>query len=99
MANIYARLMNQYKFKCHIFSSASFYKFIEEDQISDEIEEFIHLNNNLNLTETDIDNINVKTQLEHQIQIKETKESDSVFDKINSMKIRFYKTSELNGSN
>ena len=51
-----------------------------------------------NLTETDIDNIDVKSQLEHQIQTQETKESGCIFDKINLMKVRFYKTGELDGS-
>ena len=92
MATIYARLINQYKFKYHILFSASFYKINEEDQRSDEIELFINLNINNNLTETDINNIDVKSQLEHQIQVQETKESGWIFDKINSMKIRFYKT-------
>ena len=111
MATIYARLINQCKFNDHILFSASFYKINEEDQRSDEIELFINLkiNNNLielfinlktnkNLTETDINNIDVKSQLEPQIQVQETKESGWIFDKINSMKIRFYKTEELNGS-
>ena len=53
---------------------------------------------NNNLTESDIDKIDIKSQLEHQIQIQETKESGWIFDKINSMKIRFYKTGVLNGS-
>ena len=98
MATIYSKLLNQYKFKYHILFSASFYKINEEDRRSDEIELFINLNINNNLTETDIINIDVKSQLEHQIQIQETKESGWIFDKINSMKIRFYKTEELNGS-
>ena len=98
MATIYARLINQYKFKYHILFSASFYKINEEDQRSDEIELFINLKINNNLTETDINNIDVKSQLEHQIQTQETKESGWIFDKINEMKIRFYKTDELNGS-
>ena len=34
----------------------------------------------------------------HQIQIQETKESGWIFDKINSLRIRFYKTGELSGS-
>ena len=51
------------------------------------------------LTETDIKNIDVISQLEHQIQIQETNESCWVFDKIISMRRRFYKTDELNGSN
>ena len=63
-----------------------------EDQRRDEIELFINLGINNNLTETGIDNIDVKSQLEHQIQ--KTKESGWIFDKTNSMKIRFYKTGE-----
>ena len=95
---IYARLINQYKFKYHTLFSASFYKINEEDQRDNEIELYINLKNNHNLTESDIDNIDIKSQLEHQIQIQETKESGWIFDKINSMKISFYKTEELNGT-
>ena len=51
-----------------------------------------------NLTETDIDNPDVKSQLKHHIQIQETKKSGRIFDKVNSMKIKFIKTGELNGS-
>ena len=35
MATIYARLLNQYKFKYHKFFPASFYKIEEEDQRKD----------------------------------------------------------------
>ena len=77
-------------FKYHIFFSAIFYNINEEDQRSDKIEIFVNLNINNNLTENDIDKIDVKPQLEHQIQIQESKESDWTFDKINSMKTRFY---------
>ena len=95
---IYARLINQYKFKYHTLFSASFYKINEEDQRKNEIELYINLNINHNLTESDIDNIDVKSQLEQQIQNQEMKESGWIFDKINSMKISFYKTTELNGT-
>ena len=98
MATNYARLINQYKCKNQILFSASFYKINEEDQRSDGIELFSNLNINNNLTETDINNIDVESQLEHQKQVQETKESGWIFDKINSMKIRFNKTGELNGS-
>ena len=94
---IYARLINQYKYKHHTFFSASFYKFNGEDQRNNEIELYINLNINQNLTESDIDNIDVRSQLEHQIQIQESKESGWIFDKIN-LKISFYKIGELNGS-
>ena len=95
---IYARLVNQYKFEYHTLFSASFYKIIEEDQRDNEIELYINLKINDNLTESDIDNIDIKSQLEHQIQIQETKESGWIFDKIISMKISFHKTEELNGT-
>ena len=98
LSAIYARLINQYKFKYHTLFSASFYKINEEDQRDNEIELYINLKINKNLTESDIDNIDVRSQLEHQIQIQETKESGWIFDKINSMKISFYKTTELNGT-
>ena len=98
MVTLYVRLINQYKFKNHILFSASFYKINEEDQRNDEIELFNNLKINNNITESDIKNTDVKYQLEHQIQIQETKESGWIFDKINSMKIRFFKTGELYGS-
>ena len=72
-ATIYARLKNPYKYKYHILFSACFYKNNEEDQRSDEIELFNILNNNNTSTETDIINIDVKSQLEHQIQVQGSK--------------------------
>ena len=78
---IYARLINQYKFKYHTLFSASFYKINEEDQRNNEIELYMNLKSNHNLTESDNDNIDVKSQLEHQIQVLEMKESGWIFDK------------------
>ena len=98
IATIYAKVLNQYMFEYHINFSASFYKIIEEDQRSDEIEIFINLNNNHNLTETDIEEFDVRSQLPHRIQIQETNESRWIFDNVNSRRIKFYKTDELNGS-
>ena len=98
MTTTYARLINQYKFENHIIFSASFYQINKEDHRSDEIELFINLNFNNNLTETDIINIDVKPQIEHQIQNQKSKESGCIFNKINSMKINIYKTGEVNGS-
>ena len=59
-AAIFARLINQNRFKHHIFFSASFYKINEEDQRRDKIELFFKLNINQTLRESDIKNINVK---------------------------------------
>ena len=93
-----ARIINQYKFKYHTLFSASFYKIKEEDQRNNHIELFMNLKINNNLTESDIDIIDVRSQVEHQIQMQELKDSGWIFDKINSMKTSFYKTTELNGT-
>ena len=95
----YARLKNQYNFRYQTVFSARFDKQNEDNQVLDETELFIILIINNNLTETDLNNINVVSSLEHQIQQQELKDSGWRFDKINSMKIYFYKTNEMNGSN
>ena len=84
---IYARLINQYKFKYQTVFSARFDKQDENNQLLDETELFINLNINHNLTQTDIDNFDIVSPLEHQIQQKEMKDSGWRFDKIDSMTI------------
>ena len=66
---IYARLTNQYKLEYHTLFSASFYQINEEDQRNNENELYKNLNINHNLTQSDIDNIDVRSQLEHELQI------------------------------
>ena len=63
---IYARLLYQYKFNYQTVFSARFDKQDENDQVLDETELFINLNINHNLAQTDIDNIDVKSPLDHQ---------------------------------
>ena len=99
MSIIYARLSNQHQFKYQTVFSARFDKRDEDDQVLDKTELFINLNINHSLTETDIDNIDVKCPLEQQIQQQAMEDSGWRFDKINSMTIYFYKNGELNGSN
>ena len=96
---IYARLKNQYKFRYQTVFSARFDKQNEDGQLIDETELFINLNINRNLTQTDIDNIDVVSPLDHQIQQQELKDSGWRFDKFNSMTIYSYKTTEMDGSN
>ena len=97
LAVIYARLINQYKFKYQTVFSARFDKQDEDGHLLDEIELFINLNMNYNITQSDIDNIDIKSPLEHQIQRQEMTNSGWRFDKINSMTIYFYETIEMNG--
>ena len=98
MATIYARLINQYKFRCQTVFSASFDKRNEDNQVLDKTEFFTNLNFNHNITEADINKIDVKSPLEYQIQQQGMKNSGRRFDKIISMTIYFDKTGELKGS-
>ena len=96
---IFARLINQYKFKYQTVFSARFDKQNEDNQVLHETDLFINLNINHNLTQSDLDIVDVKSPLEFQIQEQEMKDSGWRFDKINSMTIYFYKTGERNSSN
>ena len=100
LSPIYARIINLYKFRYQTVFSEKFDKQNEDNQVLDETEFFINLNINHNLTQTDIDNIDVKSPLEHQIQQQLMKNSGWRFEKkLVSMTKYFYKTGELNGSN
>ena len=55
------------------------------------------MNNNRNLTENDLDNIDIRSPLEHQIQQQAMKDSGWRFGKTNSMTVYFYQTGEMNG--
>ena len=89
MSIIYARLINQYKFRYQVVFLSRFDKQDEDGQIFDETELFINLNINQNLTQSDLDNINITFPLERQIQQQEMKDSGWRFDKISSMTIYF----------
>ena len=91
-------MINQYKFKYQTIFSARFDKQDEDNQVVDERELFINLNINHNFTESDLDNIDNKSPIEHQIQQQEMKASGGRLDKINSMTIYFHQTGELKGS-
>ena len=54
MSVIYARLINQYKFKYQCVFLARFDKQDEDNQLLDETELFINLKINHNLTESDL---------------------------------------------
>ena len=96
---IYARIINQYIFKYQTEFSARFDKQDEDYETLDETELFFILNINHNSTETDIDDIDFKSPLDHQKQQEEIEISGRQFDKINSMTINFYQTGFLKGKN
>ena len=96
---IFARLINHDQFKYQTVFSARFEKQDEDNRVLGETVLFINLNNNHNLTQSDLDKIDIRCPLEHQIHQQEMKDSAWRLDMINSLTVYFYKTDELNGSN
>ena len=75
MSNIYAGITNQYKFKNQTVFSTRFDQQDDHDQKLDENDLFINLKINQKLTQSDIHNIHIRSQLESQIQNQEMKDS------------------------
>ena len=96
LSNIYARLLNQYKFRYQMVFSTVFDK-----QNEDEKELFIDLNISHILTQSDIDKTDVISPLKHKIHDEEMKDFDWQFCKINSVTVYFYNDSNaiLNDEN
>ena len=67
MVNIYVRLINHYNHKHQTAFSAKFDKGDEDNQIMDESDFYINLSNLKSLTQSDIDNNRVRSQLKQQI--------------------------------
>ena len=99
MSHIYAKLINQYKFKYQLSFVVLFNKCGEDDEITSEIELPITLSITHNLTQSEIDNINIQSTLGKKIQSVEMKQSGWNFQRINTMGIYFHKSGEINGSN
>ena len=98
MAHIYAKFINQYKFKYQLSFMLLFNKFEEDGYIKRETEMTITLSMVNNLTQSEIDNINFQWELEARKQNSEMKESGWHFQRVNSMTISFYNTGNMNGS-
>ena len=98
MANICARLINQYKYNYQTLFSPNFDKQDEYIQTFDETELITNVTFNQNLAEFDINTTDTKSSLEHQIQNQEFKDCVWRSDRINSMTLFFYKTIKKIGS-
>ena len=98
IANIYARLVNENKFKYQLSFLALFIEYGEEGEITSQKELPIILSITENLTQSDLSNIDNQCSLENRIQNIEMKESGWNYEKIRSTSIKFYETGILNGS-
>ena len=98
MSHIYAKFINQYKFKYQISFMLLLYKFEEDGDIRKEVEMTINLNMTNNLTQSEIDNVDIQWDLESRKQNIEMQESGWVFQRVISMTISFYNTGNMDGS-
>ena len=98
LSTFYANLLNQYKFKYPLTFLVLFMMYGRDNEIISEIEVPITLSITNNLTQSEFDNINTQWTLEFRIQNIEMKESGWNLQRINWMKISFYKGGEINGS-
>ena len=98
MSHIYAKFINQYKFKYQISFMLLFYKFEEDGDIRKEAEMTVNLNRTNNLTQSEIDNVDIQWDLEARKQNLEMQESGWIFRRVNSMTISYYNTGNMDGS-
>ena len=98
MAHIYAKFINQYKFKYQLSFMLLFNKFEEDGDIRRETELTITLSMVNNLTQSEIDDVNIQWEVEARKQTLEMKESGWTFQKFISMTKSFYNTGNMDGS-
>ena len=98
MSHIYAKFIDQYKFKYQLTFMLLFYKFEEDDTIKKEAEMTVTLNMTTNLTQSEIENTNIQWDLEARKQNLEMQESGWNFQRVDSMTISFYDTGSMDGS-
>ena len=89
MAQIYAKFINQYKFKYQLSFMLLFNKFEEDGDIRKEAEMVVNLSMVNKLTKSEIDNANIQWEVEARKQKLEMRESGWPFQRVNSMTISF----------
>ena len=89
MSHIYAKFIKQYEFKYQLSSMLLFYKFEEDGEIIREAETSINWSMITNLTQSEIDNVNIQWDLEARKQNLEMRESGWIFQRVTSMTISY----------
>ena len=98
MAHIYAKFINQYKFKYQLSFMLFFNKFEEDGGITKEAEMVVNINMVNNLTQSEIDIANIQWEVEARKQNLEMRDSGWDFQRVNSMTKSFYNTGYMDGS-
>ena len=89
LSHLYAKLKDQYKFNYQLTFLLLFNKSEEYNEITSETELLNTLSTTHNLTQSEIDKINMQWDLENSIQSIEMRESGWNFQKINTMGFSF----------
>ena len=98
MSHMYAKFIDQYKFKYQLTFMLLFYKFEEDGDIRREAEMTVTLNMVTNLTQSEIEDVNIQWDLEARKQNLELQASGWNFQRVNSMTISYYNTGNMDGS-
>ena len=98
LSHINAKFLNQYKFKYQLSFMLLFYKFEEDGDFRKEAEMVINLIITNNLTQSEIDNVDIQWDLEAREQNLEMRKSGWIFQRVNSMTKSFYNTGNMDGS-
>ena len=98
MVNLCSKLISQIEIRYQLTFLVPFNNYGEDNETITEIELPITLSIIHNLTQSELDDIEVQWILENGIKSVKLQESGWYFQRINTMGISFYKSGEINGS-
>ena len=96
MAIKYGELINQFKFKIKVFANVGYIKNNGEDPI-EEVNHHIAINIIENLTRIQLNDLDIMTDLNYEIERRDMEGSGWNIQGINHLKIYFHKTNPING--
>ena len=96
MAIKYGELIRQFKFKIRIYANVRYLKY-QEDELPEEVNHYIVVNIIDNLTRLQLNDIDIMTDLDNEIQNRDMEGSGWNVQGINHLKIYFHKTNVMNG--
>ena len=92
----YGELINQFKFKIKVFANVRYLKNNGEDPI-EEVDHYIPINIIENLTRIQLNDLDIMTDLNNEIERRDMEGSGWNIQGINHLKIYFHKTNPING--
>ena len=93
----YGELINQFKFKIRFYASVR-YLLEHEDELPEVVDHYVGIHIIINLTRLQLDDLDIMTDLENEIENRDMEGSGWNIQGINHLKIYFHKTNVINGS-